>query len=150
MVNDDKQLTRIADLEKIRSQRRLTNTLNNLVDEAASGNLRCAAIRMFYKDGTSKIHVIGGTPEEQAEALARLEAEETRVKALIDELRPIVDEVFAHLPEDERQRVLNSPERLRLALNTLSDDQLPKLSPSTQERYKKLLDELLSMMNKTI
>jgi len=113
-------------------------------------NLRCAAIRVFYKDGTTEIKVIGGTPEEQAEALARLEVEEARVKALIDELRPIVDEVFTHLPEEERQRVLNSPERLRLALNALSDDQLPKLSPLTQERLTKLLGELLSIMNKMI
>lgn len=96
--------------------------------------------------------MIGGTPEEQAETLARLEAEEAKAKVLMEELRPILDEVFAHLPEEERQRVLNSPERMRLALKSLSDDQLIKLRPLIREqwvKYKALLDELSPPAQKT-
>jgi hypothetical protein len=64
----------------------------------------------------------------------------------MEELRPVLDEVFAHMPENERGQILDSPERIRLALNTLSDDEPVKLSPLTQEqltRYKTFLEELL-------
>ncbi|MEO7560274.1 MAG: hypothetical protein ABIT23_08495 [Nitrosospira sp.] len=69
----------------------------------------------------------------------------------MEELRPIVNKVFAHLPEEERRRVLDSPERMRLALNTLSDQSI-KLSPSIRERWMKhkaLVDELLPLEQET-
>lgn len=137
MVNDDRRFTDIADLENARSRRRLTNTLNNLLDEAVKGTLRCAAIRMYYKDGTNEVKVIGGTLEEQAEALARLEAEEAKGGALMEELRPIVNEVFSHLPDEERDRVLESPERMRPAFNTLSHNQRAELNPLIWEQWTK-------------
>ena len=62
-------------------------------------------------------------------------------------LRPIVNEIFAHLPREERERVLDSPERLRLAMRTLSEQNI-KLDPAILERwekYKALVDELLPL-----
>jgi hypothetical protein len=56
-------------------------------------------------------------PEEQAETIVKLEAEEAKGKALMEELRPTLNEVFAHLPEHDRGRVGESPERMRRALN---------------------------------
>jgi hypothetical protein len=73
---NDNGLNEISDLEKVRSQRRLVNTLNNLVEEARNGTLTCAAVRVYYKDGSSEVKMIGGTPQEQAEVLAKLEAME--------------------------------------------------------------------------
>jgi hypothetical protein len=104
------------------------------------------------KDGTSEVQMIGGTPEEQAEALARLEAEEAKAKVLMEELRPVLNELFAHLPEEERRRVFDSPERIRLALNTLADNQPVKPNWLIHERwakYKALLDELLPPTQET-
>jgi hypothetical protein len=105
------------------------------------------AMRVFYKDGTSKLVVAGGTPEEQAALCARLEEMEAKGKILMEQLRPMVNEIFAHLPQEERQRVLNSPERLRLAMRTLSEQNI-KLDPAVLEqwaKYKELTDELLPL-----
>ena len=144
MANDDKRLTGIADLEKVRKQRRLTNTLRHLLDEARAGKVRCFASRVHYKDGTSELIVAGGTPEEQAEVRARLEAMEAEMEALIAEIRPMADKIFIHLPEDERLRVFDSPERMRLAFNTLPDNQLTKLAPLLKRltKYQTFLEEL--------
>ena len=144
MANDDKRLTGIADLEKVRKQRRLTNTLRHLLDEAHAGKIRCFASRVHYKDGTSELIVAGGTPEEQAEVRARLEAMEAEGKVLMEELRPIVNEIFAYLPEEERLRVFDSPERMRLAFNTLPDNQQAKLAPllARLTKYQTFLEEL--------
>lgn len=151
-MNDDTSTTEIDDLDEKRNQRRVTKALDNLLQDARDGTLQCAAIRLYYKDGTSELKVIGGTSEEQAETLARLEAEEAKGKVLMEELRPILDEVFAHLPEDERNRVADSPERIRRALNTLSDDRLKTLSPLIQERLTKcktLIEKLWPKTQKT-
>lgn len=151
-MKDDTSTTEIADLDEKRNQRRVTKALNNLLKEARNGTLQCAAIRLFYKDGTSEVKLIGGTLEEQAETLARLEAEEVKGKVLMEELRPILDEVFAHLPEDERHRIADSPERIRRALNTLSNDRLKTLRPFIQERLtrcKTLIEELWPEAQKT-
>ncbi|KIO48699.1 hypothetical protein [Nitrosospira sp. NpAV] len=129
MLNDDKRLTGIADMEKARKQRRLTNTFRHLLDEARAGNVKCFASRLYYKDGTSELVVVGGTLEEQAVIRAKLEAMEAEVNALMAECRPLAAEVFAHLPEEEWRQVLDSPERMRLALNTLPDNQRTKLNP---------------------
>lgn len=152
LMNDDTSTTKIEDLDEKRNRRRVTNALNNLLKDTRNGTLKCAAIRLYYKDGTSEVKVIGGKPEEQAETLARLEAEEVKGKVLMEELRPILDEVFAHLPEDERQRIVDSPERIRRALNILSDDRLRNLHPFIQERLTKcktLIEELWPEAQKT-
>ena len=144
MINDDTRLTEIADLDKVRNQRRLTNTLRHLLDEARAGKVKCFASRLYYKDGTSELVVAGGTPEEQAAVRAKLEAMEAEVEALMAELRPIADKIFAHLPEEERLRVLDSPERMRLAFNTLPDNQRTKLNPLLERltKYQTFLEEL--------
>lgn len=129
MANDDKRPIGIADLEKVRKQRRLTNTFRHLLDEARAGNVRCFVSRLYYKDGTSELVVAGGTLEEQAAVRTKLEAMEAEVAALMAECRPIADEIFAHLPEEERLRVFDSPERMRLAFNGLPDNQRTKLNP---------------------
>lgn len=131
--------TRPRYLEKIRLQRRMKKTLTDLLDEAQRGIVKCVAFRVYYKDGISEIKAAGGTIEEQNEALARLEAKEARMKTLNAELRTIVDEFFVHLPEEERRRVLDSPERVRHALNTLPDDQREMLSPSSRKLFKEYL-----------
>jgi hypothetical protein len=144
---DDDTLDGITELEKVRSKRRLVNTLERLARDASTGSLRCMAMRVFYKDGTSKLVVAGGTPEEQAALCARLEEMEAKGKILMEQLRPMVNEIFAHLPQEERQRVLNSPERLRLAMRTLSEQNI-KLDPAVLEqwaKYKELTDELLPL-----
>lgn len=144
MANDDKRLTGIADLEKARNQRRLTNTFRHLLDEARAGKVKCFASRVHYKDGTSELVVAGGTLEEQTAVRAKLEAMEAEVEALMAECRPIADEIFAHLPEEERLRVFDSPERMRLAFNTLSDNQREKLNPLLERlmKYQAFLEEL--------
>jgi hypothetical protein len=144
---DDDTLDGITELEKVRSKRRLVNTLERLARDASTGSLRCMAMRVFYKDGTSKLVVAGGTPEEQAALCARLEEMEAKGKILMEQLRPMVNEIFAHLPQEERQRVLNSPERLRLAMRTLSEQNI-KLDPAVLEqwaKYKELAEELLPL-----
>lgn len=144
---DDDALDGITELEKVRNKRRLVNTLERLARDASTGSLRCMAMRVFYKDGTSKLVVAGGTPEEQAALCARLEEMEAKGKILMEQLRPMVNEIFAHLPQEERQRVLNSPERLRLAMRTLSEQNI-KLDPAVLEqwaKYKELADELLPL-----
>jgi hypothetical protein len=151
-VNNDTSSTEIADLDEKRNQRRVTDALNNLLKDARNGKLKCAAIRLYYRDGSSEVKVVGGTPEERTEALAQLEAKETKAKVLMEEVRPILDEVFSHLPEDERIRVADSPERMRRALNTLSDEHLGTLRPFIRERLiecKPLMEELWSITEKT-
>ena len=151
-MNDDTSSTEVADLDEKRNQRRVMETLNNLLKDARNGKLKCAAIRLYYKDDSSEVKVVGGTPEEQAEALARLEAKETKAKVLMEEVRSILDEVFAHLPEDERSRVTDSPERMRRALNTLSDERLGTLHPFIREQLtecKTLMEELWFTTEKT-
>lgn len=66
MINDDTWPTEVANLEKVRKQRRLTNTFRHLLNEARTGKERCFAPRVYYKDGTSELVVAGGTPKEQA------------------------------------------------------------------------------------
>jgi hypothetical protein len=78
-------------LDEKRNLRRVTDTLNNLLKDARDGRLKCAAIRLYYKDDSSEVKVIGGTPEEQTETLtlARLEAKETKAtkaKVLMEEV----------------------------------------------------------------
>jgi hypothetical protein len=144
---DDDTLDGVIELEKARNQRRLVNTLERLAQDAANGSLQCMAVRVFYKDGTSEVVVAGGTSEEQAVLRARLEEMEAKGKILMEKLRPIVNEIFAHLPQEERRRVLDSPERLRLAMRTLSEQNI-KLSPALLERwekYKELADELMPL-----
>ena len=144
---DDNMLDGITELEKVRNKRRLVNTFERLAYEASIGVLQCMAVRVFYKDGTSKLVVAGGTPEEQAVLCAKLEEMEAKGRALMGKLRPIVNEIFAHLPREERERVLDSPERLRLAMRTLSEQNI-KLDPAILERwekYKALVDELLPL-----
>src|SRR5688500_18058440 len=68
---------------------------------------------------------------------AKLEAMEAKTEALMAEWSPIAEEIFAHLPEDERRLVLNSPERARLAFKTLPDNQRKPLTPLLRERLKK-------------
>lgn len=151
-MNNDTSSTEVTDLDEKRNQRRVTDALNNLLKDAQNGKLKCAAIRLYYRDGSSEVKVVGGTPEEQAGALAKLEAKETKAKVLMEEVRPILDEVFAHLPEDERIRVADSPERMRRALNTLSDEHLGTLRPFIRKRlieYKPLMEELWSITEKT-
>ena len=145
MANDDKRPTGIADLEKVRNQRRLTNTFRHLLDEALAGKVKCFASRVYYKDGTSELVVAGGTPEEQATVRAKLEAMEAEGKILMEELRPIVNEIFAYLPEEERLRIFDSPERMRLAFNTLPDNQRTKLDPLLERlaKYQTFMEELL-------
>lgn len=145
MANDDKRLTGIADLEKVRNQRQLTNTFRHLLDEARAGKVRCFASRVYYKDGTSELVVAGGTPEEQAEVRARLEAMEAEMKALMAEIRPMADEIFVHLPEEERLRVFDSPERMRLAFKSLPDSQRTKLNPLMERltKHQTFLEGLL-------
>lgn len=145
MANDDKRPTGIADLEKVRNQRRLTNTFRHLLDEARAGKVKCFASRVYYKDGTSELVVAGGTPEEQATVRAKLEAMEAEGKILMEELRPIVNEIFAYLPEEERLRIFDSPERMRLAFNTLPDNQRTKLDPLLERlaKYQTFMEELL-------
>jgi hypothetical protein len=146
MGDDDKQSSLVViDLEKTRNKRRITRTLDNLLADALTGVLTCAAIRVYYKDGSSELKVIGGTPKQQAECRARLEAKEAEWKALREQLPSIVEEVFAHLPEEEQRLVLHSPERMKLALNTLPENLSLQLDRLTQERLtkcKELLDEL--------
>lgn len=145
MENDDTRPTKVADLEKVRKQRRLTNTLRHLLDDARAGKVKCFASRVYYKDGTSELVVAGGTPEEQAAVRAKLEAMEGEAETLRAECRSIADEIFAHLPEEERLRILDSPERMRLAFNTLSDNQRTKLNPLLEQltKYQTFLDALL-------
>lgn len=145
MTNDDTRPTEVADLEKARKQRRLTDTLRHLADEAHAGNVKCFASRLYYKDGTSELVVAGGTFAEQAEVRAKLEAMEAEVKALMAECRPIADEIFAHLPEEERRQVFDSPERMKLALNTLPDNQRTKLNPLLERltKHQMFLEGLL-------
>lgn len=138
-MTDKTPTTGIRYLEKIRLQRRIEKTLASLLDEAHRGIVKCIAFRVYYKDGTSEIKAVGGTIEEQNEALVRLEAKEVRMKTLNAELRVIVDEFFVHLSEEERRRVLDSPERIRHAFNTLTDDQRELLSPSSQKLFKEYL-----------
>ena len=104
MINDDKRPT--ADLEKVRKQRRLTNTLHHLLDEARAGNVKCFASRLYYKDGTSELVVAGGTLAEQAAVRAKLEAMEAEAKVLMAECRPIADKLFAHLPFHQVHHVM--------------------------------------------
>ena len=129
MVNDNRRPTGIADLEKVRNKRRLTNTFRHLLDEARAGKVKCFASRVYYKDGTSELVVAGGTPEEQATVRAEMEAMEAEGKILMAECRTIVNEIFAYLPEEERLRIFDSPERMRLAFNTLPDNQRTKRDP---------------------
>jgi hypothetical protein len=102
--------------------------------------VRYVAFRVYYKDGTGEVKAVGGTAEEQAEALTRLEAKETRMKTLTAELGPIMDEIFAHLAEEERERVMDSPERMRRAFNTLSDDQ-----PDVPDLFLGLVIDILAL-----
>ena len=47
---------------------------------------------VYYKDGSSEVKVVGGgTPAEQAEALAQPEAKETKAKVLMEELWSITE-----------------------------------------------------------
>lgn len=88
-----------------------------------------------------------GTPEEQAALCAKLEEMEAKGRVLMEKLCPIVNEIFAHLPQEERQRVLDSPEHLRLAVCTLSEQNI-KLDPAILERwerYKELAEELMPL-----
>lgn len=136
-MNNDTSIVKIIDLDEKRNKQRVAEALNNLLKHARNGKLKCAAIRLHYKDGTSVLKVIGGTPEEQAETIAKLEAEEAKGKAVMEELRPTLNEVFAHLPEHDRGRVGESPERMRRALNTLSEERLKTIRPLIQERFSK-------------
>lgn len=145
MINDDTRPPKVADLEKVQKQRRLTNTLRHLLDDARAGKVKCFASRVYYKDGTSELVVAGGTPEGQAAVRTKLEAMEAEAETLMAECRPIIDKIFAHLPEEERQRVFASPERMRLAFNTLPDNQRTKLNPLLEQltRYQTFLEQLL-------
>ena len=77
--------TCVIDLEKARNRRQVTRALKNILGKTRNGTRKCTAIRVHYMDGTSEVKVIGGKPEEQAEALAKLEAEEAKRKALMEE-----------------------------------------------------------------
>lgn len=62
------------------------------------------------------------------------------------ECRPIADEIFAHLPEEEWLRLLDSPERMRLAFNnTPPDNQRTKLNPLLERltKHQTFLEGLL-------
>lgn len=83
--------------------------------------------------------MIGGTAEEQLAVQGRLEEQEEELQALKAQCRPALGTIFAHLPEEERHRVLDTPERLRVALNTLSEDQRAKLCPACQDRLLRYL-----------
>ena len=51
MVNDNRRPTGIADLEKVRNQRRLTNTFRHLLDEARAKAIQSITeyIEIFYR-----------------------------------------------------------------------------------------------------
>jgi hypothetical protein len=51
----------------------MVRVLNELQDRYLRGELRCVALRVFNKDGTWEDVALGGTPEEQAEALENLQ-----------------------------------------------------------------------------
>jgi hypothetical protein len=87
-VNNDTSSTEVTDLDEKRNQRRVTDALNNLLKDAQNGKLKCAAIRLYYRDGSSEVKVVGGTPEERTEALAQLQAKETKAEVLMEEVRP--------------------------------------------------------------
>ena len=89
--------------------------------DACAGKLRCFAARVYYKDGTRELIVAGSTPEEQAEDRARFEAMKVEMETRMAEICPMVDEIFVYLPEEERLRIFDSPERMRLAFKTLRD-----------------------------
>jgi hypothetical protein len=48
--------------------------LTKLQERFERGEIQCAALRLFRPDGTWEDIVLGGTPEEQAAALADLQA----------------------------------------------------------------------------
>ena len=57
-MNDDTSSTEAADLDEKRDQGKVTDTLNNLLKNARNGRLKCAAIRLYYKDGSSYLRAI--------------------------------------------------------------------------------------------
>lgn len=138
-MNDDTGRFALGDLEMARTHHRLREVRGKILD----GTIECCAIRLYLKDGTSPLVVIGGTSEERIAVRARLEEKEAELLSLKVQCRPAVAKAFAHLPEDEKDRVLDSPERLRVALNTLSADQRAQLCPARHDlvlRYLILLE----------
>ena len=137
----------LDDLENSRIRQRLKEFITQLKRKACDGTLECCAIRLHMKDGTSPIVVIGGTVEEQVAARANLETMEAEIKAQKAQCCSIMEEIFPHLPEEERKWILELPERMRIAFNTLSDTQRTKLSSLSQEslmKYISLLEDLSS------
>jgi hypothetical protein len=141
MVEDPKRGD-LDDLEKIRIRQQLREFIDQLKQKACDGALECCAIRLHMKDGTNPIVVIGGTVEEQAAARANLETLEAEIKAQKAQCCSIVEEIFPHLPEEERLRILESPQRMRIAFNSLSDAQRAKLSSLSQECFMKYIAHL--------
>lgn len=141
MIDDPRQIG-LNDLEKSRTRQQLNEFIGQLKKKAREGTLECCAIRLHMKDGTSPIMVIGGTAEEQATARANLEAMEADIKAQKAQCCSLMEEIFPHLPEGERLQILESPERMRIAFNTLSDAQRIKLSSFSQECFMKYITHL--------
>jgi cupin superfamily acireductone dioxygenase involved in methionine salvage len=56
----------------------LVAVLNDLQNRFKSGEQICVALRVFTVDGTWEDIVLGGTDEEQAQALANLRAAKSR------------------------------------------------------------------------
>ena len=52
--------------------------LQDLIAQVERGEVHCVALRLFNADGTWEDMVIGGTEEEQAQALADLRAAKDR------------------------------------------------------------------------
>jgi hypothetical protein len=145
MMIDNTRRIEIDDLEKSRTRQRLKKFIDQLKEKARDGTLECCAIRLHMKDGTSPIVVIGGTVEEQAAARAHLETMEAEIETQKAQCCSIMEEIFPQLPEEERRWILESPERMRIAFNTLSDAQRTKLSSLSQEcfmKYLALLEDL--------
>jgi hypothetical protein len=134
-MNDDTRRMAIGDLEEARTHHRLKEVREKILD----GTIECCAILLYLKDGTSRLVVVGGTSEARIAVRARLEEKEAELVALKAQCRLSVAKIFAHFPEEERHRVLDSPQRLRVALNTLSADQRVQLSPISRDRLLRYL-----------
>lgn len=141
MIDDPRRIG-LNHLEKSRTRQQLNEFIDQLKKKARDGALECCAIRLHMKDGTSPIVVIGDTAEEQAAAQANLAAMEADIKVAKVQCCSIMEEIFPHLPEGERLRILESPERMRIAFNTLSDAQRTKLSSLSQECFMKYIKHL--------